>query len=145
MKKTAFNSAYEIIAALVLIAAIPGLALAAQRGPWAGVAEKIGRELQAGLKLYEEGKVQTAEEKAVDAYFVVFEGANANMEIAIRQRLSFKRANELEKSFSEIRKEIHKKAPAAEIKAMTLDLSDRVRKAADELDRKGVVINAGWN
>lgn len=136
MKKRVLNFAHEIAAALVLLAALSGMAAAS--GPWAGVAERIDKELHAGLKLYEEGKVQAAEEKVVDAYFGVFEGEKANMEIAVRQSLSLKRAVELEKGFSDIRKAMHKNAPASEVKARILDLSDRVKKAAAELDGKGV-------
>jgi len=143
MKKMALNFAHEILAALVFLAALSGAAAAA--GPWAGVAERIDNELRAGLELYEQGKVQAAQEKVVDAYFGVFEGEKANMEIAIRQGLSYKRANGLEKGFSELRKAMNKKAPAHEVRAMALELMDGVRKAADELDRKGVGLNAGWN
>ncbi len=143
MKKKVLYFSHELIAALVLLAAFFGAAAAA--GPWAGVAEKIDSELRAVLKLYEGGKVQAAEEKAVDAYFGIFEGEKANMEIAIRQNLSFKRANELEKAFSEIRKAMHKKNSAAAVKALTVKLSDGIGKAADELDGKGVGLNTGWN
>lgn len=116
---------------------------AAVAGQWGSVAEKIGRELGGAVKLYEKGDTQGAEEKTVDAYFSVFEGEKANMEIAVRKSLSLKRASELEKGFSDIRKALHNKAPVHEVKTRTLALMDAVKKAADELDRSGVGFNAG--
>ena len=68
----------------------------------------------------------------------VFEGEKANMEIAVRQRLSLKRAVDLEKGFSELRKAMHVKAPVQEVKGRVASLAEAVRKAAAELDGKGV-------
>ncbi|HEY4708516.1 MAG TPA: hypothetical protein VII64_13740 [Thermodesulfobacteriota bacterium] len=136
MKKRGLRFAYELLAAFVLISVLAGGVLST--GPWAGVAERIEVELSGGLKLYEAGKLEAAEEKVVDAYFVVFEGEKANMEIAVRQSLSLKRAVELEKGFSEIRKAMHGNAPVQEVRAKTSSLLDAIRRAAAELDAKGV-------
>ena len=77
-------------------------------------------------------------EEVSDAYFAIFEAEDANMEIVVRQRLSLKRATSLERAFTDVRKMMHEKAPLKEVKEKTLDLITEIKKAANELDRKGV-------
>src|SRR3972149_11666286 len=82
-------------------------------GGWTKVAGEIEKTLEEAVGDYKEGKVNQAIEKVADAYFGIFEGEKANMEIAVRRYLSLKKATELEKGFGDIRKAMSKKLPAA--------------------------------
>ncbi|MFZ3073093.1 MAG: hypothetical protein WA162_07600 [Thermodesulfobacteriota bacterium] len=107
---------------------------------WTGVAEDIEGALKDALKTYELGETEKAMEEVADAYFAIFEAEDANMEIAVRQRLSLKRATSLERVFTDVRKMMHEKAPFKVVKERTLDLTAEIKKAAGELDAKGVDI-----
>src|SRR3972149_4064076 len=80
---------------------------------WVSVADRIDAIVKQALHSYENGKVTEAMEMVADAYFGIFEGEKANMEIAVRRYLSLKKATELEKGFGDIRKAMSKKLPAA--------------------------------
>lgn len=105
---------------------------------WAGIEQGIEKSLHSALKLYEKGKASEAMEKAADAYFGIFEGEKANMEIAVRRFISLKKATELEKGFGDLRKAMFNKAPLSDVKKQTVNLIDALRNAAKELDKKGV-------
>lgn len=105
---------------------------------WAGIEQDIEKSLHSALKLYEKGKASEAMEKASDAYFGIFEGEKANMEIAVRRFISLKKATELEKDFGDLRKAMFNKAPLSDVKKQTVNLIDALRNAAKELDKKGV-------
>jgi len=105
---------------------------------WAHIADEIEKALHSALKSYEDGKASDAMEKVADAYFGVFEGDKANMEIAVRRFISLKKAVELEKGFSDLRKAMFNKAPLADVKRQTAALADELKKSAKELERKGV-------
>lgn len=105
---------------------------------WVQVADEIEKVLHDALRSYETGKAGEAMEKVADAYFGIFEGEKANMEIAVRRYLSLKKATELEKGFGDIRKAMFNKIPAADIKKQTAVLIEKVKTAAKELDRKEV-------
>src|SRR3990167_7424019 len=110
----------------------------AASGGWTKVAGEIEKTLEEAVGDYKEGKVNQAIEKVADAYFGIFEGEKANMEIAVRRYLSLKKATELEKGFGDIRKAMFNKISAADIKKQTAVLIEKVKAAAKELDRKGV-------
>ena len=110
---------------------------AGQNG-WIQIAEEIEKALHSAGELYEAGKSEEAMEKVADAYFGIFEGEKANMEIAVRRYISLKKATELEKGFGDIRKAMFNKISAADIKKQTAVLIEKVKAAAKELDRKGV-------
>lgn len=116
---------------------ITGAVLAGQND-WAHIADEIEKALHSALKSYEEGKASYAMEKVADAYFGVFEGEKANMEIAVRRFISLKKATELEKGFSDLRKAMFNKAPLSDIKRQTTELIRAVKEAAGKLDGKGV-------
>lgn len=107
-------------------------------GTWTGVAKDIEAALKDALKSYDSGDSEKAMEEVADAYFAIFEAENANMEIAVRQRLSLKKATSLERAFTDVRKMMHEKAPLKEVKKKVLGLALEIKKAAAELDAKGV-------
>lgn len=108
---------------------------------WIGVAGDIEKSLGNALSLYESGKTAEAMEKVADTYFGIFEGEKTNMEIAVRKYLSLKKASELEKGFGDLRKSMSNKIPLSDIKSQTANLMERLKGAAKELDRKGVLSN----
>ena len=105
---------------------------------WVSVADRIDAIVKQALHSYENGKVTEAMEMVADAYFGIFEGEKANMEIAVRRYLSLKKATELERGFGDIRKAMFNKIPAADIKKQADVLIEKVKAAAKELDRKWV-------
>jgi len=125
---------FRVIAFLFLAAS---QAYAGQNN-WAHIADEIEKALHSALKSYEDGKASDAMEKVADAYFGVFEGDKANMEIAVRRFISLKKAVELEKGFSNLRKAMFDKAPLTNIKKQATLLIRAVKEAAGKLDGKGV-------
>lgn len=107
-------------------------------GTWTGVAKDIEAALKHALKSYELGDSGKAMEEVADAYFAIFEAEDTNMEIAVRQRLSLKRATSIERAFTDVRKIMHEKAPLKDVKKKVLGLALEIKKAAGELDAKGV-------
>jgi len=122
---------------VILLFSVTGTVLAGQNN-WAHIADEIEKALHDAVKSYEANKTGEAMEKVAEAYFGIFEGEKANMEIAARRYLSLKKATELEKGFGDIRKAMFNKIPAADIKKQTAVLIEKVKAAAKELDRKGV-------
>lgn len=110
----------------------------ASAGAWTDAASDIEKLLLSALSAYDSGDSEKAMEEVADAYFAIFEAEDANMEIAVRQRLSLKRATALERAFTDVRKMMHEKAPLEAVKEKTFDLIAEIKKAANELDRKGV-------
>ena len=103
-----------------------------------GVAENIEAALKDALKSYEKGDTEKAMEEVSDAYFAVFENDDANMEIAVRQRLSLKRATALERAFTDIRRMMNGNVQLKEVRERVSGLAAEIKKAANELDAKGV-------
>lgn len=111
---------------------------------WADVAVNIEKVLIKSLKVYEGGKNEVAMEMVADAYFGVFEGEKANMEVAVRRFISLKAAIKLEKGFNSIRKAMYKGAPLGKIKKQISDLVENLREAAKKLDGKGVGLDVSY-
>lgn len=130
----------KMVLSAILLFFITGAALAGQQS-WTDVADEIEKALHSALKSYDDGKAADAMEKVADAYFGVFEGDKANMEIAVRRFLSLKKASELEKGFSDLRKAMFDKAHSTGIKRQAKELIRAVKEAAVRLDAKGVNIN----
>lgn len=110
----------------------------AASGKWIKVAGEIESTLEDAMRDYRDGKVNEAVEKVADAYFSVFEGENANMEIAVRRYLSLKKATDLEKGFGDLRKGMYEKRPLTDVRKEMNRLIGAVKNTAGELDRKGV-------
>lgn len=121
----------------ILLFSITGTVLAGQNN-WAHIADEIEKALHSALKSYEDGKASDAMEKVADAYFGIFEGDKANMEIAVRRFISLKKATELEKGFGDMRKAMFDKVPLTGIKRQAMELIRAVKEAAGKLDGKGV-------
>jgi len=120
---------------VILLFSITGTVLAGQNN-WAHIADEIEKALHSALKSYEDGKASDA------MYFGVFEGDKANMEIAVRRFISLKKAVELEKGFSDLRKAMFDKAPLTDIKRQAMLLIRAVKEAAGKLDGKGVRLSS---
>lgn len=126
----------KIKTAFMLFLIFPAVLFAG--GTWIGVAKDIEGALKDALKSYELGDSEKAMEEVADAYFAIFEAEDANMEIAVRQSLSLKRATSLERAFTDVRKMMHEKAPLKEVTKKVSGLALEIKKAAAELDAKGV-------
>lgn len=113
-------------------------------GGWTKVAVDIEKTLEEAAGDYKDGKVIQAIEKVADAYFGIFEGENANMEIAVRRYLSLKKATDLEKGFGDLRKRMSEKQPVSDIRKDMRNLTVAIREAAAELERKGVGLDVGY-
>ena len=112
---------------------------------WMRIADEIEKALHDAVKSYEANKTGEAMEKVAEAYFGIFEGEKANMEIAVRRFISLKKAAELEKGFSDLRKAMFSKTPLSDIKKQTVALIEGVKATAKELNRKGVGLgNCGF-
>lgn len=132
---------YKVVATTTILCLFDPVFATATNG-WTKVAGEIEKTLHLSLKDYKDGKVEEAMERVVDAYFGIFEGEKANMEIAIRRYLSLKKATELEKGFADIRRAMANKIPISDVKKQTMGLIEGVKEAARELDRKGVRIDS---
>ncbi|MEK7846668.1 MAG: hypothetical protein AAB257_06865 [Nitrospinota bacterium] len=126
-----------ILLAILFLFSVTGTVLAGQNN-WLLITDEIENALHSALKSYEAGRTMEAMEKVADAYFGIFEGEKANMEIAVRRFISLKKATELEKGFGDLRKAMFNKAPLSDVKRQTVNLVDALKNAARELDRKGV-------
>lgn len=145
MKNT--NRKYLLTALLYLITfslATPGLA---ENPPdtWSESASKIEQALNHALKTYRDGKNEAATEMVSDAYFGLFENEKANMEIAVRRSISFKVAVKIEKNFNKLRRAMHEKEDISSIEKRISSLILDVKKAAQKLDKKGVIMNNNFN
>ncbi len=116
----------------------------AASGGWTKVAGEIEKTLEEAVRDYQEGEVNQAMEKVADAYFGIFEGEKANMEIATRRYLSLKKATDLEKGFGDLRKGMSARLPLADVRKQMINLVNAVKEAAKELDRKGVGLDVGY-
>ena len=128
----------KIKAILLLVLFLFSTAVASEKAKnWMDVAKDIEVSLQDALKTYRKGDKNNAMTGVADAYFSIFEG-EYNMEIAVRRHISLKRAVALEKSFVEIRKSMANGASFSGVREKVLKLTGDVKKAAKELDGKGV-------
>ncbi len=112
-------------------------------GGWSKVAGEIERTLEEAMRDYKDGKVNQAVEKVADAYFEIFEGEKANMEIAVRRHISLKKATDLEKRFGDLRKGMSDRLPLTDVRKQMSDLIGALKEAAGELERKGVGLDGG--
>jgi len=130
---------------LIFLFLFSATGVVAQRNQnWALVADRIDEALTRALDTYKKGQTGQATEDVADAYFGIFEGEKANMEIAVRRHLSLKRATALENAFTHIRKAMNSKTSVKEVHQMTRDLIEELKKAAHDLDRKGVGLDVGY-
>ena len=109
---------------------------------WMKVSDEIEKELNASVGTYEKGKKSEAMETVADAYFGIFEGEKANMEIAVRRFINLKKSSELEKGFADLRKSIKEEIKPSEFKRQVSNLIEAVKAAAKELDRKEVKVSS---
>lgn len=133
--------AIHVTMVFFMFAAAATLAAGAQDF-WAGRARLIDKEVTAAVRLYERGQAENAMSRMADAYFTLFEADEANMEIAVRKRISLQRAVRLEKGFVDVRRAMQARASLVEVNALLLNLKDTLRGSAEELDRKGVAPEA---
>lgn len=131
----------KFIVPILIALCIPFSAHASQEN-WAKVAGEIEKAMQTAVSTYEKGKKDQAMEMVADAYFGIFEGEKANMEIAVRKFINLKKASELEKGFADLRKAIKEGIKADDFKKQALTLIEAVKSAAKELDRKGVKLSS---
>ncbi len=113
-------------------------------GGWSKVAGEIERTLDEAMRDYKEGKVDQAMDKVSDAFFGIFEGEKANMEIAVRRHISLKKATDLEKGFGDLRKGMSARLPLENVRKQMINLVSAVKEAAKELERKGVGLDVGY-
>ncbi|MDO8444543.1 MAG: hypothetical protein Q7T53_00305 [Deltaproteobacteria bacterium] len=141
--KTKFGSGLKMKFIIFLfLASHFSLSAEASQNNWDKVAEEIEKALNNAAEAYEKGKKDEAMEMVADAYFGIFEGEKANMEIAVRRFLSLKKASELEKGFADLRKGIKDGIKPSDFKKQTSNLVETVKTAAKELDRKGVGLSS---
>lgn len=144
-----FNFKKEVIDMPVLMILLilslfnPSNTYAAPDG-WPKVVKEIERVLEGAMREYEGGKVNQAMEKVADAYFGIFEGEKANMEIAVRRYISLKRATDLEKGFGDMRKAMSKRLPPPDVRKEMTRLTEALKEAARDLERKGVGLDVGY-
>ncbi len=86
--------------------------------------------LEAGLVAYQAGKIDEAEGNFSDAYFVAFEASG--LETAIRQRISGKRAFQLERLFHQLRRMALERADARSLEA---EVERTIREVSQEVAR----------
>lgn len=141
-KKIAYTLKMKFIVSAVLVCFSLIADIHAAPVGWIKVAEEIEKALNTAVSTYEKGKKDEAMETVADAYFVIFEGEKANMEIAVRRFISLKKASELEKGFADIRKGIKDGIKPGDLKKQTSTLIDTLKAAAKELDRKGVKVSS---
>lgn len=84
--------------------------------------------LDAGLAAYKAGKINEAEGNFSDAYFVAFEASG--LETAIRQKISSKRAFQLERLFHNLRRMALGKA---EVRALEAEVERTIREISLEV------------
>lgn len=114
----------------------------ASQNSWIKVADEIEKALNTAVSTYEKGKKDEAMEMVADAYFGIFEGEKANMEIAVRRFINLKKSSELEKGFADLRKSIKEGIKPSDFKRRVSNLIEAVKAAAKELDRKGVKVSS---
>lgn len=129
---------------LFILALFNPVHIYAASSDWSKVAGEIERTLEEAMRDYKEGKVNQAMEKVADAYFGIFEGEKANMEIAVRRHISLKKATELEKGFGDLRKGMSARLSLSDVRKQMSNLIGAVREAAKELERKGVGLDVGY-
>ncbi len=132
-----------LIVILILFLFNPISTHAASNG-WPKIVSEIEKTLEDALRDYEVGKVNQAMEMVADAYFGIFEGEKANMEIAVRRYISLKKATDLEKGFGDLRKAMSGRVPFIDVKKQTANLIGALKEAARELERKGVGLEVGY-
>ena len=114
----------------------------AAQNSWITVADEIEKALNTATSTHEKGKTDQAMEMVADAYFGIFEGEKANMEIAVRRFINLKKSSELEKGFADLRKAIKEGIKPSDFTRQVSNLIEAVKAAAKELDRKGVKLSS---
>lgn len=133
-----------VVTAMALVAVLlPAVTFGADKG-WIKVADKIEVALTASLATYVSGDKAGGVDGVSDAYFEVFEGSEANMEIAVRRYVSVKTARKLESAFTAIRKGMHKGMKKSVVRTMVTTLVADLKDAARILDDKGIGYGVGF-
>jgi len=102
---------------------------------WSSRVPLIEKKLEAALSRYQSGSPKEAKTLVSDAYFGIFEAVTANMEVAIRQNISQKKAYEVENAFVEIRRMISTKKEPSLIHSQIKKVLTELKSQAAELDR----------
>ena len=118
------------IMALVLILVLTPAAFAGQS--FAQVVTEIDNYLQQAHSIYQKGEVEEARNLVDEAYFGPYEGGQ--MEKAVRLNISSKRNAEVEAAFRQLKKDMSKGKPPAEIKQSMDKLVSELRLDAKTLD-----------
>lgn len=134
----------RILITLFILSLLTPIHSYAASGGWSKVAGEIEETLEEATGDYKDGQVDQAMEKVADAYFGIFEGETANMEIAVRRHISLKKATDLEKRFGDLRKGMFKRLPLSDVEKQTSDLINAVKRTAKELEIKGVGLDVGY-
>jgi len=145
MKFMVQSSKFRVIVFLLLLVAHCSLLITkvhASQDNWGKVAFEIEKALNQAVDTYEKGKNIEAMELVADAYFGIFEGEKANMEIAVRRFINLKKSSELEKGFADLRKAIKEGIKPSDFTRQVSNLIEAVKAAAKELDRKGVKLSS---
>jgi high-affinity iron transporter len=103
----------------------------AEGGHWQTQAEGINRAVTAAETTFAKGDVENGKRAVTAAYFQDFE--DSKMEAAIRKHISAKRASELEKQFSNLRKAMGA-GDAPQVKAIAAELRGAIAADARALD-----------
>ena len=105
--------------------------------PWLTVANEIRINLEKALSSYKDDQPDKAKSYIIDAYFSVFEGKE--LEHAIKEKISIKRAHEVESMFGDIRKAIIREAQLSEVESRINELINALDKEAKTLDGMGIM------
>src|SRR5258708_2862685 len=93
----------------LFVSVIVGTGLANAKGNfWVKRVPLIENKLSEAIGLYEAKDARAAKKACDDAYFELFEGTGANMEVAIRGYISAQAAADLEDKFGKIRNNLSK-------------------------------------
>jgi hypothetical protein len=128
-------------AAVAAFFALAGTALpasAADVNPgnhWKTQAEDVAKSLDAAEEIFAKGDVAAAKRGLTEAYFHHFE--DSKLEAAIRRFIGAKRASQIERMFSDMRKAMTAN-DAAEVKRLGAAMREAVAKDAKILDEEKV-------
>jgi predicted ATPase len=126
------------VAAFFALAAGPTLAAPAETNPgnhWKIQAEDVAQSLTTAEDIFAKGDVAAAKRSLTESYFHHFE--DSKLEAAIRRFIGAKRATEIEKMFSDMRKAMTANN-ADEVKRLGKAMRDAVAVDAKTLDAEKV-------
>lgn len=102
-----------LILLIPLILALTGQASASAAGSWNKIVDKIELALNQSLAAYKSGDVEKAKNLVSDAYYGIYE--KEGMEIAVKSKISGRRAGMEEYAYSAIKKLMTNRAPEAQV------------------------------